>query len=121
MTNYHPPFLNYFNALIKNQSIGRRLIINILIVSSLITLFSTIYQLYTDYNRDVNLIHQRMNQIQTSYLEGIINSIWMTDLNQAKILIQGIVRLPDMRYAEIRTGNDILIMEGEKGAPCMGK
>ena len=114
MTNYHPPFLNYFNALIKNQSIGRRLIINILIVSSLITLFSTIYQLYTDYNRDVNLIHQRMNQIQTSYLEGIINSIWMTDLNQAKILIQGIVRLPDMRYAEIRTGNDILIMEGEK-------
>ena len=88
MKNYHPPFLNYFNALIKNQSIGRRLIINILIVSSLITLFSTIYQLYTDYNRDVNLIHQRMNQIQTSYLEGIINSIWMTDLNQAKILIQ---------------------------------
>ena len=114
MAHQKNPPLKVVNGLFKNESIGRRLIINILIASSLITLLSTAYQLYTDYDRDVNLIHERMKQIQTSYLQGIINSIWMTDIHQAKILIQGIVRLPDMRYAEITTADEVLLREGEK-------
>ncbi len=100
--------------LFNRQSIGHRLIVYILIASSLITLLGTGFQLYTDYRRDLGQINERMQQIQTSYLEGIINSIWMADIRQAQVLLKGVVRLPDMRYAHIRTPEGIWLKEGEQ-------
>lgn len=95
------------------ESISRRLIVYILLASSLITLLGTGYQLYTDYRRDVDLIEERMSQIQSSYLGGIVNSLWMTDLRQAEVLLEGVVQLPDMEYAEIQSPEGVLLVQGE--------
>ena len=37
---------------------------------------------------------ERMSQIQSSYLRGIVNSLWMTDLRQAEVLLEGVMQLP---------------------------
>lgn len=95
------------------ESISRRLIVYILLASSLITLLGTGYQLYTDYRRDVDLIEERMSQIKSSYLGGIVNSLWMTDLRQAEVLLEGVVQLPDMEYAEIQSPEGVLLVQGE--------
>lgn len=103
-------FLKYFNS--HSHGIAYQLIFSILICSSLITLISTAIQLYFDYSRDVELVEERMDQIQLSYLDGITNSIWVTDLNQAKSLMEGVVRLPDMQYAEFLLGQEKLVSVG---------
>ena len=71
------------------------------------------YQLYTDYRRDVGLIEERMIQIKSSYLRGIVNSLWMTDLRQAEVLLEGVVQLPDMEYIEIRSPEGVWLKHGK--------
>ncbi len=103
-------FPNYYVSLKKG--IAYRLIIYILICSSGITLIGTGYQLFLEYWRDVNLIQDRMEQIRESYLRGLINSVWMTDTRQARVLLEGLVRLPDMQYLEIQSSEGMWISVG---------
>ncbi len=88
------------------------MIFYILICSSCITLFATGSQLYVEYRWDVGQIEERMGQIQESYMAGLTNSIWITDLKQTRVLLEGIVRLPDLRYLEIRMGGQQLAEVG---------
>ena len=102
-----------FQRLFDFESISSRLIVYILLASSLITLLGTGYQLYTDFRRDVDQIEERMSQIQSSYLRGIVNSLWMTDLRQAEVLLEGVMQLPDIEYAEIHSPEGVLLVKGE--------
>jgi|GEM_PF-166119 len=84
------------------HGIGYHLLAWILLFSSLITLLSTALQLYFDYRRDVGLIEERMVQIEESYLESLIDSLWVFNKRQILVQLEGIRRLPDMHYLEIR-------------------
>lgn len=113
-----PMFATFFTpsgSLSRRDAIGTRLIVSILLASSLFTLLGTGYQLYADYRRDVVLIEDRMEQIRTSYLQGIVNSLWMTDVRQVEVLLEGVVRLPDMRFARILSAEG-LSLSMEQGA-----
>ncbi len=94
------------------RKIARQLILLILLFSSVITLVSTSYQLYLDYTRDIDTIQNNMRQIELSYIDSINNSLWLTDEEQLKILITGILQLPEMQYIEITSNNERLIFAG---------
>ncbi|MCZ4282310.1 ATP-binding protein [Kiloniella laminariae] len=84
-----------------SRGIGRRLLLAILLFSSLITLILTAAQLYLDYRRDVNSISDRLLEIERSYLNSIAGSLWNVDTEQLKIQLSGIVRLPDIQAVEV--------------------
>jgi PAS domain S-box-containing protein len=94
------------------HSIARELIAYIFLFSSLITLIGTGVQLYLDYREDLRTVEERMRQIQESYLESIIRSLWDTDYHLLRIQLEGILKLPDMQYAEIRQDGEIIISSG---------
>ncbi len=60
-------------------------------------------QLYSDFYRDLADLERRFENIQSSYVGSIANSLW--DFNEAllEVQIQGIVKLPDIRFAKITT------------------
>ena len=95
-----------------HRSIARRLIIYILLFSSVITLISTSYQLFLDYSQDIGAIQNNMRQIELSYLDSIINSMWVTDEELLTIQADGILRLPDMQYVEIKSNSKQLFFAG---------
>jgi signal transduction histidine kinase/ActR/RegA family two-component response regulator len=88
--------------------IGRRLIVYILLFSSVITLIGTGLQLYLDFDRDIKSIHTIFKQVESSYLQSIINSLWVSDDELLRIQLEGILRLPDMQLVEIRKGTEVL-------------
>ena len=90
------------------SGIGRRFILYILLFSSVITFVGTGLQLYLDYDRDVELIHSSLRQVQSSYLHSITNSLWVTDDELLHIQLEGIMRLPDMQFIEVRKGTEVL-------------
>ncbi len=102
------------------QSIGWFLVVLILLFSSLITLILFAGQLYFDYRRDVNAIEARFGEIESSHLESIGGSMWHVDHTQLRRQLEGIMRLPDMRFVEIReipNSNDSLAISiGERMA-----
>ncbi|CAO3447759.1 putative bifunctional diguanylate cyclase/phosphodiesterase [Azospirillum largimobile] len=78
------------------------LLLWILLFSTLVTLVSTALQLYFDFRREVRGIEERFDEIRVSTVPSMSNSLWVVDHDQLRLLLNGIVRLPDMRMAEVR-------------------
>ena len=97
---------------IAQRGLGLRLLVAIVLFSSLITLIITAIQLFFDYRHDVSHINSRMQQIEDVYLEVVENSLWDLDKEYASVLIEGLLELPDMIYLEIRNGEDPWVSAG---------
>jgi PAS domain S-box-containing protein len=86
--------------------IGWRLLVRVLFFSSAITLLLTLAQLYLDYRRDVSAIDQRMSEIDSGYRQSLGEGLWRLDARQLQLQVEGILRLPDIRYVELREATD---------------
>ena len=74
----------------KNSLIAKRLIIGVVLFSTLITLLTTSIQLYFDFQQSVEVIEENIKQIEVSSLPTIVNSVWVID----KIQIPDSIRQP---------------------------
>jgi len=87
-----------------NSKLSRRVLIYILLCSSVLSISSTFLQLYVNYKESLTTLDQRFNNVETSYLQSISTSLW--DFNEPLVQqqIQGIVKLPDISHVKIVTG-----------------
>ena len=105
--------INFFQKLPGFRSvIGRRFILYILLFSSVMTFIGTGLQLYLDFDRDLKSIHTIFKQVESTYLDSITDSLWVTDDEFLRTQLEGILRLPDMQFIEIRKGEEILQVVG---------
>ncbi|VAW70735.1 diguanylate cyclase/phosphodiesterase (GGDEF & EAL domains) with PAS/PAC sensor(s) [hydrothermal vent metagenome] len=87
----------------KNKSsIARRFILYIVLFSSFITLITTSIQLYREYNSDIDLIRDELQQIESVHLESLSAALWTSNQKLLQTSINGILKIRDMQYAEIR-------------------
>jgi PAS domain S-box-containing protein len=86
--------------------IGLRLLVRVLLFSSVITLLLTLMQLYLDYRRDVGAIDERMSEIDSGYRRSLGEGLWRLDARQLQLQVEGILHLPDIRYVELREATD---------------
>lgn len=93
------------------NSLGRRIAIAILMFSSVVTLVSTVFQLAIDYKREISDIETQMTQIQSSYEESLSSSLWVTSIRDLELQLNGILRLPDMQYAEVRADQGAFVVK----------
>jgi PAS domain S-box-containing protein len=99
---------------VSKRGIARRLILAMVLFSSLITLIVTAIQLYRDYNRDLLLIDSQLKQIQDVHIRSIAGSLWLLDEKGMQILVDGILQLPDILYLEVSDGERIWASAGVK-------
>ncbi len=92
--------------------IARRLIIWILLFSSIVTLVGTSLQLFMEYRRDMALVDESFMRIEASHLEGITTSLWVADQDLLRVQLEGILRLPDLMYLEIVENGKVLMAAG---------
>lgn len=114
-----PPDGDAFWRSLLRPGIGRRLLLLILLASSLVTLILTATQLYLDYRRDLDGIERRLDEIERSDLASLAGSLWKFDADQLQLQLDGIVRLPDMLGAEVvevgrAHGQPLVIRAGER-------
>jgi signal transduction histidine kinase/ActR/RegA family two-component response regulator len=86
----------------RNRRLGPRLLGAIVLASACLALLATGIQLYLDYSRDLSEIDAEFKQIETSYLDSVANSLWNFDTRQIRLQLDGLVKIPDVRYAEVR-------------------
>ncbi len=84
------------------HGIGSKLLTLIVLFSSMVTLVLTAIELYIDFKLDVGAIEERLNEIERGYLDSLGSSLWNVDQQQLRLQLDGILRLPDMRAAEVR-------------------
>lgn len=97
---------------IPRRRLGPRLVLYILLFSSVVTLIATALQLYLEYSRDVREIDTRLSQVEQSYINSIVLSLWIMDYEQLRIQLEGIQALPDMQYLEVVSEGETLMTVG---------
>ncbi len=90
-----------------------QLVIYIVIASSLITIFTSAFQLYQIYKTHINGIELRLNEIKDSYKDNIAARVWVTNLKELDNTLLGILRLPDIEYIAVYEGETILAQQGK--------
>jgi len=113
----------------KVNRIGRRLLLAILLFSSMITLLLTVVQLYADYQRDRGIIEARVHEISQGYHDSLARSLWNVDAEQIRVQLDGILRVPDIRAATVtelaqpglKTPLQVTVGQPNSGAPMVWK
>jgi len=98
---------------VNNNHIAKRLILYLILFSSLITLVLTAIQLYTEYRGDVNEIDENLNQIRVVYIQSLAEAVWVTDRNQVQALLDGLRKMRDIEYAEVIVENKLYQKSGD--------
>ncbi|VAX13226.1 Sensory box histidine kinase [hydrothermal vent metagenome] len=93
--------------------IARRLIINVVLFSFLITIFDTALQLYWGYKNELNYIKDQLQQIEDVNLRSINESLWTSDIKELNTLIDGISQLRDIQFLEIRDNEKVWVSRGK--------
>jgi PAS domain S-box-containing protein len=88
------------------RGIGPRLLMRVLLFGVVSTLVLTLSQLYLDYRRDTGAIDHRMAEIADSYGHSLGEGLWNLDRRQLELQIEGILRLPAVRFVEVRETTD---------------
>ncbi len=98
----------------RKRSISRKLIFYIILFSSVVTLLATSLRVYLEYRRDIEVIESTLSDIKNSYLPSIINNLWMMDDNSLQAQLEGIMKLPDIKYLQLETEGEQIIAVGTK-------
>jgi len=96
------------------KTLGRKLLILVVLFSSVITLFISAIQLNSDYKRDIGSIHSTIQSIKDVHLESLTSKVWTADLVEIQNQLDGILRLPDIQYIEILEESKVIASTGDQ-------
>lgn len=85
----------------QENLLSYRLLVYILLCSTLLAVLSTAIQLFWDYKKDLDDIQQGIESIEVGYLDSLASSLWKLDKEQISIQLDGIMKLPDIGFASI--------------------
>ena len=88
------------------NSIGSRLLVWVLAISSVFVIFQTLVQLNNDYKVGLNEIDGRFEQLNLSYSGSLSRSIWEVNTSQIVSTIEGMIELPDVIKVSVREDSD---------------
>jgi len=81
--------------------IASRLLVAVVLFSSIITLVITGTQLFLDYRNDVGEIRHNLALVESTYVPSLANSVWVADDRQIMTLLEGLLALPDVRHVSL--------------------
>ncbi|HEX4598018.1 MAG TPA: response regulator, partial [Burkholderiaceae bacterium] len=86
----------------RDNRIGARLMVAILLFSSVVTLVLTAVDLFFEYRGSLTTLERRLDEIERSYAGGLGEGLWNLEIRQLRLQAQGIAKLPDITQVEIR-------------------
>ncbi|MCP3925823.1 MAG: PAS domain S-box protein [Desulfobacterales bacterium] len=109
--------MNIFRKTVKSSTLSKKLLFYVVLCSSFFTILSTAFQLFLDYKSDVLNINKTMEFIEESYIEAITASVYEVDTSQVNLQLNGILKLPDIVYLEVKDSNSETTYRYSAGDP----
>jgi signal transduction histidine kinase len=85
----------------------------VILASSLVALVMTATELMMAHQRDLRQIDEHLQQVETAYVESVVENLWVMDKDRLETQLLGITRLPDIVMAEIRVEGKPLLSLGK--------
>jgi len=98
----------------KRHSIARRLLVAVVLMSSAITILTSAYQLYGNYQRYVEELEVRLIEIEKIHLKNLSKRLWTADITLLKTNLKELSILPDIQYMDIYENKILIASIGSK-------
>lgn len=89
--------------------ISRTLALYIILFSSVVTLTLTATQLWLDYNKGIDSLEKRIEQIEITNTASITQSMWTIDNTAIKAQLDGLTRINDIIFVQIHNEENSLV------------
>ena len=83
-------------AFFNGNGVAKKLIVALVLFSSVVTTVITAFELHSEYRRDLGQIDRSLAFIGNSYLAALTDSVWVGDGEQVQLQLDGLLRLPDI-------------------------
>ncbi|MFL6698499.1 MAG: response regulator [Vitreoscilla sp.] len=87
---------------VPGGGIAFALLVRVLLFSTAVTLVLTVFQLTLSYRSEKARLESRFGEIDQAISRSLGESLWALDNRQIEAQLEGILRLPSMRAAEVR-------------------
>lgn len=87
----------------ERRHLSIRLLTLILLVSSAVTVLLAGWQLWADYDRDIDSIEERLTILEHTTLDPLSNSIWALNEEQIHLLLSGMLNIESVVGVELDT------------------
>ncbi len=98
--------------------IATAVLLRVVLFSTLVTLVLTVLQLSLSYRSERQRLESRFREIDQATSRSLSESLWALDTQLIQKQLEGILRLPSMRAAEVReinaSGHGLAIFRGER-------
>ncbi len=98
----------------KRKNISQQLVLLLVILGLGFTIIAGVIGVWVSYSREMAQIEKRIQQIKTSYVPPLAQSLWVEADEMLKVQLQGIFELPDMQYAAIERDGSPYLHLGKK-------
>jgi PAS domain S-box-containing protein len=86
----------------RYSPLARRMILWVVLFSSVVTLVLTAFQLYRGYRMDLSAIDDEFRQIEGVHVPTLSQQVWATDFAAVQLELDGMMGLRDLQYVEVR-------------------
>lgn len=98
------------------SGITRRLLIQIVLFSSLVTFMITTLQLVQEYIGGVEEVRMQVEQMTVLSLPSLTENLWNLYERQIRNQLEDLIQLPDLQYLEVRSGGEVLAAVGDESS-----
>jgi signal transduction histidine kinase len=105
--------LRGLRANLRQQPLSYRILILTLLWSLAVTTASTLLHLWSAYREELAAVERRFQQIERTYVPAMTRSLWDFDVAQIDVMLNGLLALPDVSSAELRTARGERLHDGE--------
>jgi len=95
--------------------LARKLSLYVIFASSIVAIFTTSIQIYSEFQRDLQGINFGLEQIEKTHLSNISSRVWQLETENLKITLKGLLDLPYIQSVAIYADNELLLSEGTNG------
>lgn len=96
----------------KQSRLSLKLVVYIVLISSLLALIATTLQFYFSYRREIRSVYASIHTIEESYLEPITSSLYQKKPDLTRVLLRATLGLNHIVYAAVRedsSGSESLV------------
>ncbi len=97
----------------RDQPLSYRVLASTLLWSLLVTTVAVGAQLYISWRADLAQIQARLDEIEKTYVPSLVASLWSVDNAQVELLLDGILRLPEISAVALTSPDAAPIVRGQ--------
>ncbi len=95
-----------------NSRLAKRVLVYVILASTLVTVFTSGVQIYSEFRREINDVHKEIAQIENTQLSNITSRLWELDIDELKTSISSLLGLPSIHYIAVYEENKKLLSVG---------